>query len=135
MKTKRLATPTSRCRVGIARCDITPPVGIYHPFWGAASHHRATGVHRPITATVLLLSPLEPQADADTQMIVAVDHCMFRPAEMDVLLAEMSQSTGVNTDSITFAFSHTHSAGHIALSRTERPGGELIADYFRELTL
>ena len=43
--------------VGFARADITPPVGIYHRMWGAALHDRATGVHRPLTATALWLEP------------------------------------------------------------------------------
>lgn len=38
-------TPQSICRAGVARRDITPPVGIYHRTWGAATHERATGVH------------------------------------------------------------------------------------------
>ncbi len=46
-------SPTSRLRVGHARADITPPVGIYHRLWGAARHDRATGVHRPLLADVL----------------------------------------------------------------------------------
>ena len=48
-------TPQSRCRVGIAGGDITPPVGIYHRMWGAATHDRATAVHRPLLATLLWL--------------------------------------------------------------------------------
>ena len=48
-------TPQALCRAGVARRDITPPVGIYHRMWGAATHDRATGVHRPLLATVLVL--------------------------------------------------------------------------------
>src|SRR5438105_8025614 len=51
-------TPQTRCRAGVARCDITPPVGIYHRMWGAAVHDQATGVHRPLLATALWLEPL-----------------------------------------------------------------------------
>ena len=39
--------------------DITPPVGIYHRMWGAATHDRATGVHKPLLATLLWLEPAE----------------------------------------------------------------------------
>ena len=53
-----LDTPTSRCRLGVARCDITPPVGAYHRMWGAARHDRSTGVHRPLTATALVFQAL-----------------------------------------------------------------------------
>ena len=52
---KRLETPQGRCLAGAARCNITPPVGIYHRMWGAATHDRSTGIHRPLTATVLYL--------------------------------------------------------------------------------
>ena len=51
--TTSIATPQTRCRVGFARADITPPVGIYHRMWGAALHDRATGVHRPLMATAM----------------------------------------------------------------------------------
>ena len=52
-------TPQSRCRQGVAKCDITPPVGIYHRMWGAATHERAAGVHRPLTATVVVFQPID----------------------------------------------------------------------------
>ncbi len=57
----RVDTPNSRCLFAIAWADITPPVGIYHRMWGAAKHDRATGVHRPLRATVAVFAPLEEQ--------------------------------------------------------------------------
>ena len=50
-----LDSPQSSCRLGIARGDITPPVGIYHRMWGAATHDVSVGVHRPLEAHVLVL--------------------------------------------------------------------------------
>jgi hypothetical protein len=58
MGTTTVPAPTSLLRLGHARVDVTPPVGIYHRMWGAAGHDRATGVHRPLVADVLALGPL-----------------------------------------------------------------------------
>ena len=68
-------TPQSRCRAGVARCDITPPVGIYHRMWGAALHDRATGVHRPLTATALCLGAGYSYSPFD--VILSLDHCIL----------------------------------------------------------
>ena len=38
---------------GAGRSDITPPVGIAHGAWGAATHQRAEGVDMPFYATAL----------------------------------------------------------------------------------
>lgn len=43
MTTATRQTPTSRLRFGAAGTHITPPVGIYHRMWGAASHDKAAG--------------------------------------------------------------------------------------------
>ncbi len=59
MKTRSLRTLTSRIRLGFARTDITPPVGIYHPLWGAARHDRSTGIHRPLVADVLAICSVD----------------------------------------------------------------------------
>ena len=74
-------TPQTRCRAGVARGDITPPIGIYHRMWGAAIHDRATGVHRPLLATLLWL---EPRAGDTTQaqLLVALDQCVVDSTEM-----------------------------------------------------
>ena len=46
-------------RIGVARADITPPVGIYSRNWGAAKHDVAESIHLTLTLTVLTLTPLE----------------------------------------------------------------------------
>ena len=84
MKSTRIPTPTSRVRAGLGTADITPPVGIYHRFWGAASHDQSTGIHRPLRASVLVLEPA-PETDSEAserQVLIALDHCLFRPPEM-----------------------------------------------------
>ena len=152
-------TPQSRCLVGVARCDITPPVGIYHRMWGAATHERSTGVHRPLTATVVFISPCDqaaplpgpprrgeggraetspqevpsPQSERSPQIVIAVDHCLLWTAEMNSLLDSVSSATGVEREALTVFFSHTHGAGLMGLERRDLPGGELIPPYLNEL--
>lgn len=125
----------SRCNFGFARCDITPPVGIYHRFWGAASHDVAAGVHKPLTATVFIVSPTEAKDgdDGNSFVFVAIDHCLFRDDDMQDVLQAVSQQISVDRSRIQFCFSHTHSGGHICKSRDDMPGGEFIAPYLDEL--
>src|SRR3954470_12953914 len=96
-------TPQGICRFGIAACDITPPVGIYHRMWGAATHERATGVHRPLTATAMVFlqaglgTKAQPDAAQDDieQVVIALDHCILWNAEMQALLTAISTASGV----------------------------------------
>ena len=110
----------------------TPTVGIYHRLWGAATHERATGIHRPLRATALCLAPLgRPD---DSRWTLALDHCLLWHGEQSRLLAELERATGVPSTQILLAYSHTHSAGLMDLSRRDLPGGELIAPYLDQLT-
>src|SRR5438093_6459168 len=92
-------TPQSRCRFALAWADITPPIGIYHRMWGAAKHERATGVHRPLRATVAVFAPLDCENSSHPsqgtpsrqplgkgqgetlleaqQILLALDHCVL----------------------------------------------------------
>jgi hypothetical protein len=127
-------TPASRCRLGIARCDITPPVGIYHRMWGAARHDRSTGVHRPLTATALVFQALDQLASPETeQAVLAVDHCLLGAYEMQALLGAVAGASGLAREQILVAFSHTHGAGLMGRDRVELPGGELIPPYLETL--
>src|SRR5207253_1868066 len=113
---------------GVARGDITPPVGIYHRMWGAALHDRATGVHRGLTATVLwLTSAVESSAEA--RVIVALDHCLLDRADIERIGRSVTEATGIAASKVHVAVSHTHGAGLMSRSRAPFPGGDLIAPY------
>lgn len=137
-------TPQARCLVGIAQADITPPVGIYHRMWGAAKHDRATGVHRPLRASVLMLAPLEkdegPQraaaANSNQRMALLVtDHCLLWGTELQALKDFVCSRTGLEQHQLAVLFSHSHSAGLMGLERQNLPGGELIKDYLDRFAL
>ncbi len=134
MSTKHLKNPTSRLRFGLARVDITPPVGIYHRLWGAARHDRATGVHRPLTCEVMAFGGLDDAPGTPPRHIRAVlDLPGLVQAQHDALVNILATSTGTAPDQIAISFSHTHSSGWFVPDRFNLPGGELIPGYLREL--
>jgi hypothetical protein len=123
-------TPQSRCRVGFARADITPPVGIYHRMWGAALHDRATGVHRPLAATAVALEPLSASGRA---VILGLDHCLFDPSEFARLRESVSRTAGISVEDVHVCMSHTHGSAWMSRSRAHLPGGDLIGPYLDRL--
>ncbi len=126
--------PQSLVRAGVARRDITPPVGIYHRMWGAATHDQSTGVHRPLTATALAVAPREEDGAACTPIVMlSVDHCLLWNTEMRALLNAASTSGAADQDNVILFFTHTHAAGLMGLERRELPGGDLIPDYLTRL--
>lgn len=127
-------TPQATCRAAIARCDITPPVGIYHRMWGAALHDRATGVHRPLTATLLFLEPNQSDSAA-AQVIVSLDHCILDPHEVNLIRQSISEASSVDYDNIMVTLSHTHGAGWMSRTRSDLPGGEMLGPYLDQLAI
>lgn len=128
--TDHVQFPQSRCLVGIADGDITPPVGIYHRMWGAATHDRSTGVHRPLRQSTLILAPAGcNDVASECALFVAVDHCLFGTPEMSELLDHLTEASGIDRGRIVVFFSHTHGAGLMGRERVDLPGGELIPAY------
>jgi hypothetical protein len=130
--------PQTYCLGAAARRDITPSVGIYHRMWGAATHDRSTGIHRPLTATALALAPdaekFGGSGPAASQVVVAVDHCLFWSDAMAALRAAVARATGLAVEQVHVAMSHTHAAGLMDRDRAHLPGGELIEPYLELLT-
>jgi hypothetical protein len=124
--------PQSRCRLGIARRDITPPAGIYHRMWGAAAHDRSEGVHRPLLATALVLAPLDPGASG-MRVTVALDHCLLFEREMRAIADRVAAAANVDPAAVVVTFSHTHGAGLMDPGRTDVPGGDMIGPYLEQL--
>ena len=128
-------TPQSSLLVGVARCDITPPVGIYHRMWGAATHDRAAGVHRPLTATALCLlkNPGRPDEHQRRLVILSLDHCLLGAAEIAIVRDAIFTRARDPHLQVLVTFTHTHGAGLMSLDRARLPGGELIEPYLRDL--
>jgi len=120
----RIDTPQTRCRAAFARADITPPAGIYHRMWGAALHERATGVHKPLLATALLLD-----AGAGRLLVIGIDHCILEQVESDAIKARVRAASGIAPEHVHLALSHTHGSAWLSRSRSHLPGGDLIGPY------
>jgi hypothetical protein len=97
---------------GVARADITPPIGVAYANWGAQRHQRARGIDLPLWATALALS------DGETKLVtVDLDAVYGRNAvEMREATAEL---TGLPLSHIRLSYTHTHSGPS---------GGRWIAD-------
>ena len=131
---KPVDTPQSKCRFGIRRRYITPPVGIYHRMWGAAVHDRAAGVHRPLTATAMVFQhPTSAPGPETLQVVVALDHCLLGVDEIAALLNAVVSATDLAKESILVVFSHTHAAGLMSHDRASLPGGDMIGGYLEKM--
>jgi hypothetical protein len=118
-----------RCRE-----DITPPVGIYHPLWGAARHHRATGVHRPLFGEVMVFEPTDgEEAESPGFIRVQLDLPGLVKSQDDGIRQAISESSGWPAEQIIISYSHTHAAGWFVPDRFSLPGGALIEPYLAEL--
>jgi hypothetical protein len=124
---------TTHCAFGVARRDVTPPVGIYARSWGAATHDVAEGVHRSLTATAAVFAPLD--GAGPTLALVALDIGWFPYVPDEQALREgIVARTGLGEAELLVQLSHTH-AGANTNSRLEgRPGAELIVPYLERLT-
>jgi hypothetical protein len=125
--------PYTRCRVGIAKRDVTPPVGIYARSWGAATHEAAEGVHRPFYATAAVFAPLE--GEGQVLVLIALDIGGF-PYVPDnrALRAKLAEAAGVNEAAVVISMSHTHAGARVNTMLEGAPGTDLIKPYYERLT-
>ena len=116
--------------IGVAREDITPPVGIYSRSWGAAKHDVAEAIHRPFTLTCLTFrksaddSPLV-LVSADLGWWKSDDEKQFRQGILDGLSLPPSQ--------LMVCLTHTHSGPSLSTENADKTGGDLIAPYLKKI--
>lgn len=116
-------------RAGVARADITPPVGIAHGNWGAATHSRAEGIDLPLWATVLALH------DTASDMRVIIIELDLGGASFPLVAGireAVTRITGVPAPHIRVSVSHTHSGPTVGTTWLEE-GAELIEPYVASL--
>ncbi len=116
-------------RAGVARCDITPPIGIAHGNWSAQVHERAEGVDLPLWCTALAVT------DGGEEVILAEWDLLYPPD--GEWLAEcrrrVTDLTGVPGSHIRISASHTHAGPNLRRPWFEA-GAEMIGPYVASLT-
>ncbi len=118
-------------KIGAARRDITPPVGIYARNWGAAAHDVAEGIHHPFTATALSLQASDGGAPC---LLVAMDLGWWRTREDEEFVrVALLEALGLESARVMVHLSHTHSGPSICREDAEKPGGHLIAPYLAKV--
>jgi hypothetical protein len=123
---------TTHCAFGVARRDVTPPVGIYARSWGAATRDVAEGVHRPLTATAAVFASLAEHGP--TLALVALDIGWFPYAPDELgLRAAIMERTGLGEAELLVQMSHTHAGANTNSRLQDMPGTELIEPYLERL--
>jgi hypothetical protein len=120
-----------RGRIGVAREDITPPLGIYARNWGAARHDVAIGIHRPLTATALTI---QRDANSPPLVVVSLDLGWWRSYRDELYVRDfLLESLNLGAERLMLSFTHTHSGPSICQEDRDKPGGHLISPYLDQL--
>jgi hypothetical protein len=98
--------------------------------WGAATHERSTGIHRPLIATVLTMQSTDRH---ETRILVSLDHCILDEPELSNIRRCIEEATSFAAKDIHISLTHTHGAGLMMRDRAALPGGDLIAPYLEEM--
>ncbi len=105
---------------GVARADITPPVGIVQMNWGSQTHIESVGVDPAgMVATALVLSD-------GRHKFAMVDIDRLFVAGLEDAIGRASEQTGIPKAHIRLAATHTH-AGAMVSAAKGPPGVDLTA--------
>jgi hypothetical protein len=127
----RVSQPSFRGHIGVARRDITPPVGIHSRMWGSAVHDVAAGIHRPLLATVLAI---QAEGQARPRFLASLDLCWWRSAQDEWFVrGPVLQELGLDVSSLVLHITHTHAGPASSLGSEDKPGGEKIRPYLLEV--
>jgi hypothetical protein len=117
--------------IGVARADITPPIGIYARNWGAAKHDVADGVHHPLTGTAVTLqsTPTSPPL-----VLLALDLGWWRTPEDEYFVRSgVLEALQLDPARVLINMAHTHAGPSLCREDANQPGGEFIAPYLERL--
>jgi hypothetical protein len=131
MKALEFSHASFQGRIGIARTDITPPVGIYARNWGAATRDVADAIHRPLSLTALTLSTLEA---GHPQILVDADLGWWQnPETFYNFQAQLLDELSLDPANLIFALSHTHSGPPLTEVDDSLPGSALHHTWMKNL--
>lgn len=117
--------PSFAGHIGLARADITPPIGVYSRNWGAAKHDVAESIHRPLTLTALILST--HSQDAPSLVLVDADLGWWKtPSTSAEFQRRVLEELSLDSAQFIFALSHTHAGPPLMQPDASLPGSELL---------
>lgn len=126
----RYALPGWSGLAGVARSDITAPVGIRMRNWGYGDADISTGVHSPLTLTALALAP----DGADVSVIITADLGWWRTTEDEQQVRRaILAATGLADARLLLHLTHTHAGPSICREDVDLPGGEMVPEYLDTL--
>ena len=118
-------------RIGIARADITPPVGVYSRNWGAAKHDVAESIHRPLTLTAMTLTPL---SGGKSLVLVDADLGWWKtPQTFHNFQKRLLKLLQIDSAQLIFALSHTHAGPPLMEADDSLPGSDLLRNWMEHL--
>ena len=124
--------------IGVARRDITPPVGIYARNWGAALHEVAEGIHMPMSVTALVLSnaaDASPDTWREAFVVVSMDFTWWRTgADEWALRSALLDALQLDPARVIINITHTHAGPAACRDDVDKPGGHLILAYIDLMT-
>jgi hypothetical protein len=116
----------ARSTVGIARADITPPVGIEGCVWGASTSTQSTGIHRSLSVTAVAL--VRESGSACFLVTTGLIGMSCYECERRIQSAVAGALT-VEMDDVLLHSTHTHSAPRVCVHGPVTPGSELLPDF------
>lgn len=123
--------PSSAGEFGVARCEISPPLGIHARMWGSATHETAVGLHRPLTATVVVF---RAETRRKPLVLASLDLGWWRSREDEWFLRKpLLDKYGLDESELLLHLTHTHSGPTISLHCEEKPGGDKIRPYLESV--
>ncbi|GAA1411823.1 hypothetical protein [Oerskovia paurometabola] len=155
----QVKVPGFRGLAGVARRDVTPPVGIRARNWGPADWNASQGTHRAMTLTAIALGqetpgsassrptpdgaahpepPAPPEhpdvPHADPLVMITVDATWWRRVDdergvRDAVLAGL----GLPPERLLVSLSHTHAGPVLCSHDADLEGGELVPAYLEHL--
>lgn len=118
-------------RIGIARADITPPIGVYSRNWGAAKHDVAESIHRPLTLTAVTLTPL---SGGSPLVLVDADLGWWKtPQTFHKFQKRLLESLSLESSQLIVALSHTHAGPPLMEADDSLPGSDLLRTWMEHL--
>lgn len=117
-------------RIGIARGDITPPVGIRMKVWGSAKKSVAEGVHLPLTATAWVFQDSNRKIEL---VLVCADLMIFWQEEAVRIRNLLLDELAIPAERLILHPSHSHSTPMLARRHSDLEGGKLIRPYLDAL--